>query len=76
MAEDLGAVPCSGALRADELLPAGAPGPRPREYARSGFERGRTCPSGDRTATAAANEETFVMTNMQPQRYALNAGHW
>jgi endonuclease G len=34
------------------------------------------CPSGDRTATAAANEETFVMTNMQPQRHALNVGPW
>ena len=74
--EDLGAAPRSGAFHADELLPPGVPGPRPRDYARSGFERGHMCPAGDRTATEAANEETFVMTNMQPQRHALNAGPW
>jgi len=76
VAEDLGEAPRSGAFHADELLPPGIPGPRPRDYARSGFERGHMCPSGDRTATEAANEETFVMTNMQPQRHALNAGPW
>lgn len=74
--EDLGAAARSGAFHADELLPPGLPGPRPRDYARSGFERGHMCPSGDRTVTEAANEETFVMTNMQPQRHALNAGPW
>ena len=76
VAEDLGVAPRSGAFHADELLPPGVPGPRPRDYARSGFERGHMCPSGDRTVTEAANEETFVMTNMQPQRHALNAGPW
>ena len=74
VAEDLGEAPRSGAFHADELLPPGMPGPRPRDYARSGFERGHMCPSGDRTATESANEETFVMTGMQPQRHALNAG--
>lgn len=74
--EDLGDVSRSGAFHADELLPPGMPGPRARDYARSGFERGHMCPSGDRTATAAANAETFVMTNMQPQRHALNVGPW
>ena len=76
VAEDLGEAPRSGAFHADELLPPGMPGPRPRDYAHSGFERGHMCPSGDRTATEVANEETFVMTNMQPQRHALNAGPW
>jgi len=76
VAEDLGAAPRSGAFHADELLPPAMPGPRPRDYAHSGFERGHMCPSGDRTATETANEETFVMTNMQPQRHALNAGPW
>lgn len=76
VAEDLGDVARSGAFHPDELLPPGMPGPRARDYARSAFERGHMCPSGDRTATAAANEETFVMTNMQPQRHALNVGPW
>ena len=76
VAEDLGDVARSGAFHADELLPARMPGPRAQDYARSGFERGHMCPSGDRTATAGANEETFVMTNMQPQRQALNVGPW
>jgi endonuclease G len=74
--DDLGDVSRSGAFHADELLPPEMSGPRPRDYARSGFDRGHMCPSGDRTATAAANEETFVMTNMLPQRHALNVGPW
>jgi endonuclease G, mitochondrial len=52
------------------------PGPRPQDYVGSHYDRGHLCPSADRSASSAANQETFVMTNMQPQRHALNAGPW
>ena len=37
-----------------------------------GFDRGHICPSGDRTASADMNTQTFVMTNMQPQYSKFN----
>ena len=37
-----------------------------------GFDRGHICPSGDRTASADMNTQTFVMTNMQPQYHQFN----
>ena len=36
------------------------------------YQRGHICPSGDRTAFADMNAQTFVMTNMQPQYAAFN----
>jgi endonuclease G len=74
--EDLGSAPRSNHFHPDALLRAELPGPGPRDYLRSGYERGHLCPSQDRSASALANEETFVMTNMQPQRHALNVGPW
>ena len=76
VAEDLGAVERSNRFHADPMLPANMPGPRPRDYTRSGYDRGHMCPSGDRTASSTANDETFVMTNMEPQLHALNVGPW
>ncbi len=50
----------------------------PADYARSGFDRGHLAPShaialhhGRR-----AQEETFLMSNIVPQRHALNSGPW
>lgn len=34
------------------------------------------CPSGDRTKTAAMNDETLLMSNMQPQHKDLNRQPW
>jgi endonuclease G len=76
VAEDLGPAGRSNRFHPDSQLPMDMPGPRPVDYANSPYERGHLCPSRDRTASAQANDETFVMTNMQPQRHALNAGPW
>ena len=76
LAEDLGSVPRSHKFRPDDRLPLEMPGPRPVDYVNSHYDRGHLCPSGDRTASAQANDETFVMTNVQPQRHALNTGPW
>ncbi|MCW2749907.1 MAG: sugar-non-specific nuclease NucA [Aeromicrobium sp.] len=76
VAEDLGTAERSNHFHSDPMLAVTMPSPRPRDYTRSGYDRGHLCPSGDRTGSADANEETFVMTNMEPQRHALNVGPW
>lgn len=45
-------------------------------YTGSGFDRGHSCPSADRTSSQAANAATFLMTNMIPQAPANNGGPW
>lgn len=37
-----------------------------------GFDRGHICPSADRTFSEEANDQTFYMSNMQPQYHAFN----
>lgn len=49
---------------------------KPSDYAGSGFDKGHLCPADDRTATREAMNETFLMSNMQPQTHHLNAGAW
>jgi endonuclease G len=45
-------------------------------YAAFGFDRGHNCPSADRTSTTAANNATFLMTNMIPQAPNNNQQTW
>ena len=40
------------------------------------YDRGHQLPSGDRTASVAANRMTFYYTNMTPQTSKLNQGLW
>lgn len=42
----------------------------------SGFDHGHVCPSADRLYSTKANDQTFYLTNMQPQYNAFNAGLW
>lgn len=55
-----------------------AEGPRvdTYDYARSGYDRGHMCPSGDNKWSREAQEESFLMTNMCPQNHQLNTGDW
>lgn len=46
------------------------------DYARSGYDRGHMCPSGDNKWNETAQEQSFLMTNMCPQNHNLNAGDW
>ena len=54
--------------------------PSPRathaDYTRSGFDRGHMCPAGDNQWSAAAMEQSFLMTNICPQHPNLNRGDW
>ena len=45
-------------------------------YRGSGYDRGHMCPSADRLNSKEANEQTFYLSNMQPQNHNLNAGIW
>ena len=63
-------------FRPDPNLPTGWYEVPSTAYSGSGFDRGHNCPSGDRTSTVAANEETFLMDNMVPQAPQNNEQTW
>jgi endonuclease G len=63
-------------FRADESLPGNWYKVEPRDYTRSGYDRGHLIPSGDRTNTPTNNSATFVMTNIVPQAPDNNRGPW
>lgn len=46
------------------------------QYRGSRYNRGHICPSADRLCSKEANEQTFYLSNMQPQVYGFNAGVW
>lgn len=47
-----------------------------RNYKKSGYDRGHLCPAGDREFSKAAYNETFLTSNISPQRHDFNAGVW
>lgn len=48
----------------------------PTDYSGSGYDRGHMCPSKDRSDTEYNNQQTFLMSNMQPQAPKLNQQTW
>ena len=73
---DLGQAPRQNNFRPDAALPRQFYAVSPASYARSGFDKGHNCPSGDRTADLDANANTFLMTNMVPQAPHNNQQTW
>lgn len=73
---DLGKMARANDFRPDADLPGDWYQVSQTSYIGSGFDRGHNCPSGDRTATRAANEATFLMTNMIPQAPYHNQHLW
>jgi endonuclease G len=57
-------------------LPSGFYAVQSNSYSGSGFDRGHNCPSADRTSSQAANDATFLMTNMIPQAPQNNQQTW
>lgn len=47
-----------------------------RNYKKSGYDRGHLCPAGDRKYSRAAHDETFLTSNISPQKHSFNAGVW
>ncbi|CAL1517665.1 DNA/RNA non-specific endonuclease [Chitinophaga sp. MM2321] len=73
---DLGSMSRGRNFRPDEDLPGDWYQVLQTGYLGSGFDRGHNCPSGDRTASRAANAATFLMTNMIPQAPNHNQHLW
>ena len=48
----------------------------PNDYKSSGFDRGHLVPAADRKGSEAAQKETFLMSNVTPQRPNCNRGIW
>lgn len=46
------------------------------QYRGSGYNRGHICASEDRVYCKDANEQTFFLSNIQPQTYQFNVGIW
>jgi endonuclease G len=46
------------------------------DYRGSGYDRGHMCPSGDNKWSREAQEQSFLFTNICPQRHNLNTGAW
>ena len=48
----------------------------PKDYLRSGFDKGHLCPAQDRGYSLESISETFLMSNMCPQDPSFNRGIW
>ena len=48
----------------------------PKDYRKSGYDRGHLCPSAAMSFSKEAMLETFYMSNMSPQKPGFNRGIW
>lgn len=62
-------------FRPDSALPAGQRAEL-ADYRNSGYDRGHMAPAADFKRSAAAMSETFLLSNMAPQRPRLNREIW
>jgi endonuclease G len=47
-----------------------------KDYKNSGYDKGHLCPAGDRKFSKEAHDETFIMSNVSPQKHDFNSGVW
>lgn len=47
-----------------------------KNYKKSGYDRGHLCPAADRKFNKEAFDETFLTSNISPQKHNFNAGIW
>lgn len=69
----LGCFPRTNAFVADQSIQNG---PRPDDYAGTGYDKGHAAPDGDLSWSQIVEYESFLMTNMYPQHGSLNRGIW
>jgi endonuclease G len=69
----LGCVARTNAFAADQSIQNG---PRPDDYAGTGYDKGHMSPDGDLSWDQQVEYESFLMTNMSPQAGSLNRGIW
>jgi endonuclease G len=48
----------------------------PRDYSGSGYDKGHLCAAADMAFDPSAIDETFLMSNMSPQKKTFNGGVW
>ena len=49
---------------------------RPRDYSRSGYDKGHLAPAADMTYSVVSMNNSFLMTNISPQIPGCNRGIW
>lgn len=69
----LGCVARTNAFATNQFVPNG---PRPDDYAGTGYDKGHMAPDGDLSWDVQVEFESFLMTNMSPQAGSLNRGIW
>lgn len=69
----LGCVARTNAFVPDQSI---SNGPRPDDYAGTGYDKGHMAPDGDLSWDQQVEYESFLMTNMSPQAGSLNRGIW
>ncbi|MFP4293193.1 MAG: DNA/RNA non-specific endonuclease [Cyclobacteriaceae bacterium] len=72
--EVLGREERSDDFREDPKVNSGSASPK--DYYRSGYDRGHLAPAGDMKFSDEAMSESFYMSNMSPQKPAFNRGIW
>ncbi len=61
-------------FRADKDVITGSASPD--DYKKSGYDRGHLCPAGDMGWSEQTMSESFLMSNMSPQKPGFNRGIW
>mgnify|MGYP000999899472 FL=1 len=69
----MGCVARTNAFTADQSIQNG---PRPDDYAGTGYDKGHVAPDGDLSWDQQVEYESFLMTNMLPQAGGFNRGIW
>jgi endonuclease G len=70
-----GCVKRSNAFQSDQSLPPNEAAD-PTDYAKSGYDIGHQANDADMDWDVGVERESFILTNMAPQRPALNRGIW
>lgn len=65
-----------GGIKFHEDTDVAEPRATDSDYYGSGYDRGHMCPSGDNKWSEAAQEQSFLFTNICPQDGGLNRGDW
>jgi endonuclease G len=73
---DLGSVPRNDEFKPDNSLPEGWYRVQPKDYTKSGFDRGHMTPAADRSSNFEENSTSFTMTNIVPQAPNNNRKTW
>jgi endonuclease G len=58
----------------DPAVPSGSASPK--DYVKSGYDKGHLCPAADMKSSSILMKECFYMSNMAPQEPSFNRGIW